>query len=64
MGAMMNLRMAQAWKAIPQLMALGSSLGSKEAAMEIRAAIMGPFMNAKNEVSMLLDQVKTGATTR
>ena len=63
-GAMMNLRMAQAWKSIPQIMAIGSALGNKQAAAEVRTAVIGPFMNAKAEVQSLIDQVKMGGNAR
>lgn len=57
-GAMMNLRMAQAWKTVPQLLAISAAFGSKEAAAEIRSGMIGPSPDAKAEVSALIDQVK------
>lgn len=63
LGAMMNLRAAQGWKAIPQVMAIGSALGNKESANEIRIAIMGMPTDAKGQVRELLEQLK-GANTR
>lgn len=63
LGAMMNLRAAQAWKAIPNVMAIGSALGNKEAANELRTALVGMPTDGKGEVRMLMEQLK-GASSR
>ena len=57
-GAMMNLRTAHAWRALPQIMAIGAALGNKEAAAELRKAMTLPFANGKSEVSALMDELK------
>jgi len=58
LGAMMNLRAAQAWKAIPEIMAIGSALGNKEAANEVRLGIVGMPTDSKGQVRELLEQLK------
>lgn len=63
-GAMMNLRLAQAWKAIPNMMAISTAFGSKEAAAEVRSAIMGPPTTPKAEVQSLMEQLKLGDRNR
>jgi hypothetical protein len=63
-GAMMNLRLAQAWKSIPQMMAISTAFGSKEAALEVRSAIMGPPQTPKAAVQSLMDELKMKEQTR
>ena len=59
MGCMMNLRMAQAWKALPFITSLSTALGNKGAASELRAALMGGSASGTNvSAQELIAQLK------
>lgn len=41
LGCMMNLRMAQAWKAVPLVTAVSIAMGNKSVLSEFKAALRG-----------------------
>lgn len=59
MGCMMNFRMAQALQAMPLVCSIGAALGSKEAAAELRTALIGDALSQNaSSPRAILDQLK------
>lgn len=64
MGAMMNLRAAQAWKTVPQIMAIGAAFGNKDAAAELRMSLSVPMAEGRAQAQALIEQLKIEGTKR
>lgn len=59
-GCMMNLRMAQAWKSTPLLLAIGTALGSKESIAEMNAAMFCREQMSAVSAKDLMRELKLG----
>lgn len=59
LGCMMNLRMAQAWKAVPLVTAISIALGNKSAISEWKASLAGDMMAAESmEAADIIEELK------
>ena len=59
LGCMMNLRMANAWKAIPQVLAVGVAFGNKQSSNEFTEALRARKATDKMAASELIEYLKS-----
>jgi hypothetical protein len=59
-GCMMNIRMAQAWKSTPLILAIGTALGSKESIAEMQTAVFCRYSTGESSAKELMRELKLG----
>ena len=59
MGCMMNLRLAQAWRALPEIMAIGAAIGNKNAVAALRTGLTGGHgATSSTSAKEIIEQLK------
>jgi len=60
MGCMMNMQMVHGWRSTPILLALGSALGNKDAAGEIRRSMFNGIESGNMTAAQIMSELQMG----